>query len=372
MKDDVLFLDLQRKYQITKNIYISTCTTTSQSDKGDYEYVTLEIILETKQSSFQIIHDFINQCKKEYEDELLNNMKRQHVFIFESINKEICKNIIYQEYPFETTKNFSNMYFDEKSNLLKKLDAFINNKTEYIRLGMPHTLGILLHGCAGTGKTSCIKSIAKYTNRHIVILPTKNIKNIETLKSIFLTEYINGTKIPNDKRLYVFEDIDCGSWQNIVSSRKNTSLPAEEAHPSSSEAMFEVITKLASTKNESKSDNKPINTPCEKNTLTLGDFLELLDGVIEIPGRMIIMTSNHPEMLDSALTRPGRIDVVIEFKKLSKQNVADMYKQWFNHALPDPVLQAIEDSVFTQADIGNLFSSQPIAKIHEILSLKVI
>lgn len=37
-------------------------------------------------------------------------------------------------------------------------------------------------------------------------------------------------------------------------------------------------------------------------------LLNVLDGVVETPGRIVIMTTNHPETLDPALIRPGRID----------------------------------------------------------------
>jgi hypothetical protein len=42
--------------------------------------------------------------------------------------------------------------------------------------------------------------------------------------------------------------------------------------------------------------------------LDLSGLLNVLDGILETPGRIVIMTSNYPELLDSALLRPGRID----------------------------------------------------------------
>lgn len=40
----------------------------------------------------------------------------------------------------------------------------------------------------------------------------------------------------------------------------------------------------------------------------LQGLLNVLDGVVDTPGRIVIMTTNHPETLDAALIRPGRID----------------------------------------------------------------
>ena len=46
----------------------------------------------------------------------------------------------------------------------------------------------------------------------------------------------------------------------------------------------------------------------KRDDLNLAGFLNVLDGVVETLRRMLIMTINHPEMLDPALIRPGRID----------------------------------------------------------------
>ena len=40
--------------------------------------------------------------------------------------------------------------------------------------------------------------------------------------------------------------------------------------------------------------------------LNLADVLNILDGILECPGRIVIMTTNHPDKLDPALIRPGR------------------------------------------------------------------
>ena len=42
-----------------------------------------------------------------------------------------------------------------------------------------------------------------------------------------------------------------------------------------------------------------------KNKLTLATLLEVLDGVMEMEGRMLVITTNYPEKLDKALIRPG-------------------------------------------------------------------
>ena len=44
------------------------------------------------------------------------------------------------------------------------------------------------------------------------------------------------------------------------------------------------------------------------SSVSLSTLLNCLDGYAMHEGTIIIMTSNHPEVLDPALIRPGRID----------------------------------------------------------------
>lgn len=37
-------------------------------------------------------------------------------------------------------------------------------------------------------------------------------------------------------------------------------------------------------------------------------LLNMLDGVVDTPGRIVVMTTNYKDELDPALIRPGRID----------------------------------------------------------------
>ena len=52
----------------------------------------------------------------------------------------------------------------------------------------------------------------------------------------------------------------------------------------------------------------PSNFSFDDDKLNLAGLLNILDGVVDTPGRIVVMTSNHPEKLDPALIRPGRIN----------------------------------------------------------------
>lgn len=365
-KQSFQFITLKnnKKYSITPTLFIKTKVDEINSLKEDNKYITYTITLLSTNYSIIDIATYIENCTAKYIKEKLKQHKHQHIYIFDSIKTETDE-LEFQEIPFNTTKSFDNMFFEQKDNIIKRLDYFVNNEDMYERLGIPRTLGFLLHGLAGTGKTSCIKSIAKYTNRHIFIIPVKKITNIDILKRIFNTIDINNINIPNDKRLYVFEEIDCGQWKNIVVSRALKAKETERENENKYNIdLLDVVNKLTMSSIKPENSSPLIK---EKEDITLGDFLELLDGIIEIPGRMMIITTNHPEILDSSLLRPGRIDMIIEFKKMTRDDIVKMYYLWFNLNIPLNILNNIKDYQYTQADIGKIFITRDLKEIHKNL-----
>lgn len=71
----------------------------------------------------------------------------------------------------------------------------------------------------------------------------------------------------------------------------------------------------------------------KKDQLNLTGLLNVLDGVVDTPGRIVIMTTNHPEMLDPALIRPGRIDKKILLGYMSAVGVISMLEHYFQTEL---------------------------------------
>jgi chaperone BCS1 len=67
--------------------------------------------------------------------------------------------------------------------------------------------------------------------------------------------------------------------------------------------------------------------------LNLTGLLNVLDGVVDTQGRMLVMTSNHPEMLDPALIRPGCIDKKLFLGHLRYQDLVCMMEHYFQIAL---------------------------------------
>eukprot|EP00658_Telonema_sp_P-2_P010602 TRINITY_DN1399_c0_g1_i9.p1 TRINITY_DN1399_c0_g1~~TRINITY_DN1399_c0_g1_i9.p1 ORF type:complete len:602 (-),score=212.83 TRINITY_DN1399_c0_g1_i9:475-2280(-) len=67
----------------------------------------------------------------------------------------------------------------------------------------------------------------------------------------------------------------------------------------------------------------------DNDKLDLAGVLNVLDGVVDCPNRVVIMTTNHPEKLDPALIRPGRINLKIYLGYLEMEEALLMAEHYF-------------------------------------------
>ena len=437
---------LNQAEEIALNKHISVCMTRMISNdssidntqsKNENDICQIIKVFSSTYNSKQI-RDFITKIHHDYVINIQNklgekryyfNMKHDKVKKFDY--KIAPNHFTFTMKPFTTNRKFNNLFGEEISLIKKRVQFFINNKEWYDEKGVPYTLGLLLHGEPGTGKTSCIKCLANETDRHIININLNNPITKTQLENLFFDEYIHilnqstnsneKYNIPLDKRLYVFEDIDCQG--DIVNERNYDTLDdiSEEnggdsddnsnglyrsggdkfgfgnhgdnygdkyddynyseselhfdkfTNPSvdaiSSRAYMPINTRNIKTvkqmwKSKVKQDPRPINLKekdkdddCDDNDLVDMSFLlNLLDGVLETPGRIIIMTSNHPETLDRAMIRPGRVDIISKFTVCSHCTIIDMIEFFYNITLTDEQknqIYALKCNI-TPAEMGKL------------------
>jgi len=91
----------------------------------------------------------------------------------------------------------------------------------------------------------------------------------------------------------------------------------------------------------------------EKETLDLSFLLNLLDGTLEANGRILIITTNFPERIDRALIRPGRVDMIVRFKKCSRAILREMAESFFESSLDIPDDSAL-DYKWTPAEVNQI------------------
>lgn len=80
----------------------------------------------------------------------------------------------------------------------------------------------------------------------------------------------------------------------------------------------------------------------DEDTLSLESILTVLDGVIDTPGRILVMTTNHPEKLDPALIRNGRINMKLYMGHLNSTQVEQMAAHYYPEADKLGVFNVVE------------------------------
>jgi ATP-dependent 26S proteasome regulatory subunit len=293
---------------------------------------------------------FLTQCIEELESDTVLQLNTKPCYFM--YNSKSDGMLHFDEYSLEHDRTFDNIFLDQKAELKERLDFFQQNRSWYRAKGIPYTLGIMFSGKPGCGKTSTIKSIAKYTNRHVIDVSLSKIDNCRDLMQIFYSEEINGKKIPMHKRIYLFEDID--SILDVLKERSAAATAtATAASGTDSGSDIGVVVDLAEIKmllnaeggggGGKKLGNKGGAAAADK--LNLGFFLNLLDGVLETPGRILIISTNYPEKLDRALVRPGRVDLKIHMDKCSPGMIRDIFKHYYSTPDEAAVQVQVQDDV---------------------------
>lgn len=78
-----------------------------------------------------------------------------------------------------------------------------------------------------------------------------------------------------------------------------------------------------------------------KSGITLGDILDVLDGLCESSGLVYVMTTNHIDFLDPAIIRPGRVTYIAKLEEIKYTEIKDMLTYYYitsncyNETIPD-------------------------------------
>ena len=104
------------------------------------------------------------------------------------------------------------------------------------------------------------------TQRHIVSVQLKNIKNIEDLYNVFYSNTINKKPGPINRGIYVLEDIDAASMEDTVKKRDEEKAKSKDDSSTDTESMDEPEDKdgkkkkMKRKRKERKGKEKPTHT----------------------------------------------------------------------------------------------------------------
>jgi SpoVK/Ycf46/Vps4 family AAA+-type ATPase len=345
-----------------------------------------------------IVRDYLNKIKNKLGNQIyyfrqLNSENTKTANISNSNKSNIFGGAVLQfnMKVFHTNRQFINLFGEEISLIRKRVDFFRDNRKWYDQKGIPYTLGILMSGEPGAGKTSTIKCLANELKRHIVSIQLTNNMTKTQLESIFFDEILNITQggkteqfaIPIDKRVFVLEDVDCEC--DIVLERKDKE--EERNKDKYIEELEMQVTKLKEIINNPQQNKtiimnssnvytKDTEKKEDSDKITLSFLLNLLDGILETPGRIIIMTTNFLNKLDSELIRPGRFDITVHFTKCNVQMMLDMIRYYYDiDNIEEQYVKRItllENNIITPAELSKVLFENIDNIENAIISLEKI
>ena len=315
------------------------------------------------------LHKFVEETMDRYEQEKKNKLGSETYYFDQMtatggyVNPSPRNSILFSKSKFTSNRTLKNVYLRQIGELQERVEFFMRRRDWYDSKGIPHTLGVVMYGVPGCGKTSTIKGIANDTKRHIFNIALSEIKTKDALKDLFYNEQVtvllaDGKRevltIPIKQRLYVIEDID--AMNSIVIKRSQDQVKAEQERKVRVEAEMEL---LKQTQGEAVANRMMRGkTDDDADKLDLATLLNVLDGVRETPGRIIILSTNYPERLDEALLRPGRFDMMLEFEKhvpeVLRQHLEKHYDRELTKAQWTRINQPSLNKKWTPAEVSQI------------------
>lgn len=165
----------------------------------------------------------------------------------------------------------------QKEELLSDLRKFLGGRDAYEQLGIPWHRGYLFFGPPGTGKTSLARALATELDLDVYYLPISDLREDTDILQLVAS-------VPA-RSMLLLEDID------ILHAAKE-------------------------------------RDDAEKG-VTMTGILNALDGVSTPAGLITVMTTNHREVLDDAIVRPGRVDREEPIGYLDDEQLGQMLERFF-------------------------------------------
>jgi len=236
--------------------------------------------------------------------------------------------------------------------LIDPLKEFVNSREWYMERGLDYKFCALLYGPPGTGKSSIAREVANVLGR--------NLYKMSPDGDISYTSLFQNAK----GGVVLIEDIDA-----FGIARKRTSAVTD----------VEAGVAVPTTKISSGSTLTPINTDDDEGASfgdalseylggSLSDLLNGLQGVIPLDDVIVLITTNHPEKLDPALIRDGRVDRRILVDYFSHEDIVSYIKLMYKTDYVGETLPSLPVATVSKHFLDNKWSVNDFTKA--LLSLK--
>jgi len=167
----------------------------------------------------------------------------------------------------------------QREAVLADLERFFAARERYEMLGIPWRRGYLLYGPPGTGKTSLVTALASELSLNVCVL---------SLASPNVTDEKIGNLLASVPRrsVILIEDVDAFFQQR---SKADTGVK-----------------------------------------VSYSGFINALDGVAAHEGSVVFLTTNHPQLIDEAAIRSGRVDFRLELGLCDRSQLERMFRKFFD------------------------------------------
>jgi chaperone BCS1 len=207
----------------------------------------------------------------------------------------------------------------QKKRIISVIEEFHKSEEYHYQKGIPHHLGVMLYGPPGTGKTSLIQALASYFDVHICYLHSSELRCVQNAMTL----------LPKNAWI-VIEDIDSNDVTHL-----RTDNGAKEIK-------------------RSARINK--NGTLEQVEFTLDQILNCWDGMLASEGRILFITTNHPEKIDPVLIRPGRIDIREEIGYVDKEALSQFCESFYE--------KTVDFDIKTQTTVSDLQNAVIVNKFN--------
>ncbi|KAF9227173.1 P-loop containing nucleoside triphosphate hydrolase protein [Gyrodon lividus] len=277
---------------------------TKKTDGSGCEVLSISVVARNN----TILKQLVLQAKKEYEAEAIHRIQ---IYFADSHGS-------WRWTDSRHKRPMSSIVLNPgvKEMLLNDTRDFLKSEKWYADRGIPFRRGYLLHGVPGSGKSSLIHAIAGELMLDIYVV---------SLSSSWISDSTLTTlmgRVPA-RCIVLLEDLDAAFTRSVTRDKSSNGTP-DSGNNSGEESTASEQPSVSSNRHRRHKDHIS-----DVNTLSLSGLLNALDGVAAAEGRILFATTNHLERLDPALSRPGRMDVWIEFKNASKWQAEALFRNFF-------------------------------------------
>jgi DNA polymerase III delta prime subunit len=343
-----------------------TSQSSNKDDKSSVFGLTYVLKITSYTKTFQELQNFVMQCYYDWVDvhypsegkiprKLFYQVKSNYAYpVFKKFNYGVCDS----DNAFEGI--FVPKYYLQKINtLIRKVNS-----------GDIPKLIILFTGRPGCGKTTLQRAILESLDRHCIVQKLAHTGNDQELMDIYFSDIITTTSgeacnIPLDERVYLLEDVDAES--KLLHCRKkdiaaDCSEATEAKIDTTAAANLAMVNPYAAMMAAYAGGGIQKQSTGEK--LTMSGYLNAIDGIMRLKKAVILVSTNHPEILDEAVTRHGRITLKIDLREMKREDVHDMIRYHYNgETIRD---ELVKDDLIVPCDLEALCQNcESIAELEE-------